>query len=331
VSNQKVIITGAAGQDGLILGHKLLQANLEVFGVVRSEEQSNFLAKYNPEINPIVINSSDLSVIEKTLSNFKPDKIFHLSGKSSVAESWSKSEETLQTNIFHTLNWLNALRNLKMQNVRFFHASSSEMFGLPLTSPQTELTTLHPRSPYGVSKVASHHLVINYRESYGQFASTGILFNHESPLRPINFVTRKISKGVADIFEGKASNLTLGNIDISRDWGWAPDYVDGMIAILESKQPDDFILATGITHSLKDFLSEAFAHIGISDWSNYVVVDRDLFRPADVFNVVGNNSKASNLLGWKPKIEFRSIVQKMVDYDLEKLRNQDDDLFWKCD
>lgn len=325
---QKVIITGAAGQDGLILGRKLLQKNCEVFGIVHNQEQVNTLGKYNPDVIPIILDSSVLKDVEKTLSSFKPDQIYHLSSKSSVAQSWGKSEETLQTNIFHTLNWLNALTNLRMQDTRFFHASSSEMFGLPLTSPQNELTALHPRSPYGVSKVASHHLVINYRESYGQFASTGILFNHESPLRTPNFVTRKISKGVAEIAEGKSKCLTLGNIEISRDWGWAPEYVEGMISVLNFEKPEDFVLATGVTHSLKDFISEAFTHVGISDWSKYINVDEKFYRPAEVFNIVGDNSKAYANLDWKPKVELRSIVQSMVEFDLYAIRSGLTDPLW---
>jgi GDPmannose 4,6-dehydratase len=216
-----------------------------------------------------------------------------------------------------------------MHSTRFYHASSSEMFGLPKTHPQNEETLLHPRSPYGVSKVAAHHLVVNYRESFGQFASTGILFNHESPLRDLKFVTRKISRGVAEIARGKTNSLTLGNIDISRDWGWAPDYVDGMISILEHNSPDDFILATGDSHTLKEFVATAFQSVGIEDWAKYLTVDSALVRPADVISVVGDPSKAKEKLKWNPIVSFESMVKRMVDFDLELIDNGENNRIWK--
>jgi GDPmannose 4,6-dehydratase len=203
------------------------------------------------------------------------------------------------------------------------------MFGLPKSHPQTEETLLHPRSPYGVSKVAAHHLVVNYRESFGQFASTGILFNHESPLRDMKFVTRKISQGVAEIARGKRDSLTLGNIEISRDWGWAPDYVDGMISILEHDSPDDFILATGQSHTLKEFVATAFQSVGIEDWVKYLTIDSALVRPADVVSVVGNSSKARQMLNWSPAVSFESMVKRMVDFDLGLIDNAIVNRNWK--
>ena len=326
----KVIVTGAAGQDGLILSSKLSKLGAEVLGIVRDGKQADKFQNYVPEASVKSFDSSDNGTIELLLKDFNPNQIYHLSSKSSVANSWVESEETLMTNVFQTLNWLNALKKLKMQETRFYHASSSEMFGLPPESPQTESTVLHPRSPYGVSKVAAHHLVVNYRESFGQFASTGILFNHESPLRAPSFVTRKITKGVAEIAHNISSRITLGNLDISRDWGWAPDYVDGMISILNHESPDDFILATGVSHTLRDFISTAFARIGVSDWSDYVDVDQSLMRPADVFNVVGNNQKAKDKLNWEPRMEFESIVWEMVDFDLELIESPTKSPYWKC-
>jgi GDPmannose 4,6-dehydratase len=328
-TSKKIVITGAAGQDGLILGHKLVAAGHQVIGIVRTVQQRTFLESYNPKIAAQLLDSSTLSSVRDFLENTQPDQIFHLSAKSSVANSWSDSENTLQTNIFHTLNWLNALNELKMHSTRFYHASSSEMFGLPKSYPQTEETLLHPRSPYGVSKVAAHHLVVNYRESFGQFASTGILFNHESPLRDTKFVTRKITRGVAEIARGKANSLTLGNIEISRDWGWAPDYVDGMISILEHDSPDDFILATGESHTLNDFVSRAFESVGIDDWEKYLFIDSALARPADVISVVGDSSKAKEKLKWSPRVSFDSMVKTMVDFDLELIDSGDVNRTWK--
>jgi len=328
-SPKRIVITGAAGQDGLILGLKLAKAGHQVIGVVRNEEQKKFLELYNPGIQIQILDSSTLKSVIEFLERTQPEQIFHLSAKSSVANSWSDSENTLQTNIFYTLNWLNALNQLKMHPTRFYHASSSEMFGLPKTYPQTEETLLHPRSPYGVSKVAAHHLVVNYRESFGQFASTGILFNHESPLRDVKFVTRKITNGVAKIARGKADSLTLGNLEISRDWGWAPDYVDGMISILEHNSPDDFILATGESHTLREFVATAFDSVGIEDWAKYLTIDSALVRPADVISVVGDSSKAGRILKWSPVVTFESMVKRMVDFDLGLIDTGEMNRNWK--
>jgi GDPmannose 4,6-dehydratase len=328
-TSKRIVITGAAGQDGLILGLKLAKAGHRVIGIVRSEEQRTFLGLYNPSIQVEMLDSSTLKSVIEFLEKVQPEQIYHLSAKSSVANSWSDSENTLQTNIFYTLNWLNALNQLKMHSTRFYHASSSEMFGLPKTHPQNEETLLHPRSPYGVSKVAAHHLVVNYRESFGQFASTGILFNHESPLRDLKFVTRKITSGVARIALGKADSITLGNLDISRDWGWAPDYVDGMISILNHSSPDDFILATGRSQTLREFVGTAFACIGISDWENLIQIDLSLSRPADVISVVGDATKAHKTLGWTPTTTFEVMIKAMVDFDLELLDGDTPERIWK--
>jgi GDPmannose 4,6-dehydratase len=328
-SPKRIVITGAAGQDGLILGLKLADAGHKVIGTVRNEAQKTFLELYNPGIHVEMLDSSTLKSVIEFLERTQPEQIYHLSAKSSVADSWSDSENTLQTNIFHTLNWLNALKEQKMHDVRFYHASSSEMFGLPKSHPQNEETLRHPRSPYGVSKVAAHHLVVNYRESFGQFASTGILFNHESPLRDIKFVTRKISNGVAKIARGKADSLVLGNLDISRDWGWAPDYVDGMISILNHTSPDDFILATGKSQTLKEFVSTAFACVGITEWERFLKIDAALSRPADVISVVGDATKAHQILGWAPTTTFEEMIKAMVAFDLEKLDSDRPQRIWK--
>jgi GDPmannose 4,6-dehydratase len=282
-----------------------------------NQQQKDLVHLYNPEIEVQILDSSDVSEIVALLKKVLPEKIFHLAAQSSVASSWNDSENTLKTNVFNTLNWLNALKELKMFTTRFYHASSSEMFGLPKTFPQSEKSLLHPRSPYGVSKVAAHHLVVNYRESYGQFASSGILFNHESPLRKLSFVTRKIANGVASISQGKSNSIVLGDISISRDWGWAPDYVDGMIKILNHREADDFVLATGHSHTLQDFIVEAFKVIGITDWQAYIKTDQSLKRPAEVTSVVGDSSKAKLDLGWQAETTFEEMIQKMVEHELQ--------------
>ena len=330
MSNQlTVVITGAAGQDGMILGLKLSEAGHTVHGIVRNQLQADLLTSYNPQVKTEILDGSDLSAIKKFLNEKQPNQVFHLSAKSSVAQSWVDSENTLATNVFQTLNWLNALNQLGMHSTRFYQASSSEMFGLPKSHPQNEETLLHPRSPYGVSKMAAHHLVINYRESFGQFASTGILFNHESPLRDTQFVTRKITSGVAQIARGKIKSLTLGNIDISRDWGWAPDYVEGMISILSHDSPDDFILATGVSRTLKDFIACAFSAVGIENWEEFVSIDESLIRPADVISVVGDSTKAHSIIGWSPSTNFESMINQMVAHDLAVVDSGNNSLVWK--
>jgi GDPmannose 4,6-dehydratase len=328
---KRIVITGAAGQDGLILGNKLANNGHSVIGLVKDVRQKATLEKYNSLISAQILDSQDKRAVKDFLNHNQPDMIFHFSAKSSVANSWIESESTMETNVFHTLNWLNALNEMKMHGVRFFHASSSEMFGAPKTYPQTEETLLHPRSPYGVSKVAAHHLVINYRESFGQFASTGILFNHESPLRDPKFVTRKITQGVALIARGKSNSLTLGNMDISRDWGWAPDYVDGIFSIASQPEPNDFILATGKSHTLKDFVHESFKYAGILEWEKYLKIDKSLSRPADVVSVIGDSTKAQETFGWSVVTSFQEMIEKMVRFDLDLIDGRPTNSIWKSE
>lgn len=327
-TQKKAVITGAAGQDGLILGIKLVNRGLRVHGVVRDQHQADLVGRMNPGMSVSILDSSNAVAVTNFLKKQDPDFIYHLSARSSVANSWEESEQTMQVNVFHTLNWLNGIKKLGMNKVRFYHASSSEMFGLPKEHPQNENTLLHPRSPYGVSKVAAHHLIVNYRESYGLFASTGILFNHESPLRNPSFVTRKITKGVASIAKGLSDSITLGNMEVWRDWGWAPDYVEGMISILEHNQPDDFVLATGVSRSLSDFISSAFSAIGVSEWKTMVKSDPTLFRPAEVVSVVGDSSKARRILGWQPTESFEGMVKKMVKFDLDLIESGTTHMYW---
>ena len=326
---KSAVITGAAGQDGLILGLKLVNRGFRVHGIVRNQEQAETVSRFNPQMSVCILDSADSRAVKDFLSKEEPNQIFHLSAKSSVANSWKDSEQTLQVNLFHTLNWLNGINQLKLKDTRFYHASSSEMFGLPKSYPQNEETLLHPRSPYGVSKVAAHHLVVNYRESYDIYAATGILFNHESPLRIPTFVTRKITKGVALIAKGLSESITLGNIEISRDWGWAPDYVEGMISILEHDQPDDFVLATGVSRPLRDFIATAFECIGVSDWEKLVKLDHALIRPAEVVSVVGDSSKAKSILGWEPTETFEGMIKQMVRFDIELIESNSKTFDWR--
>jgi GDPmannose 4,6-dehydratase len=246
--------------------------------------------------------------------------VYNLAAFSSVARSWGQAREVMEVNSLAVVDLLEAVRAQNAasdQAIRFYQASSSEMFGTPAVSPQTEETAFHPRSPYGVAKSAAHLLTLNYRESYGMFACSGILYNHESPLREPHFVTRKITQGVAAIAKGEADHLELGTLDVARDWGWAPDYVRAMWLMLQHDEPGDYIVASGQSHTLREFLSVAFACVGIDDWSTYVVTDPALVRPAEVMGLVGDASKAQKVLGWQPTVPFEEIVEHMVRHDLE--------------
>jgi GDPmannose 4,6-dehydratase len=233
----------------------------------------------------------------------RPDEVYNLAALSSVARSWSQARDVMEVNALAVVDLLEAVRAqgaVDSREIRFYQASSSEMFGTPVVSPQTEETAFHPRSPYGVAKSAAHLLTLNYRESYGMFACSGILYNHESPLREPHFVTRKISKGVAAIAQGKADRLELGTLDVARDWGWAADYVRAMWLMLQHDEPGDYIVSSGQSHTLREFLSVAFSFVGIDDWEPYVVTDPALVRPAEVMGLVGDATKARKVLGWQP-------------------------------
>jgi len=251
-----------------------------------------------------------------------PDEVYNLAAFSSVGRSWTQAYQVMEINALAVVTLLDELRTVQDRTgrtVRFYQASSSEMFGSPAGSPQTEETALHPRSPYGVAKCAAHLLTMNYRESYDLYACSGILYNHESPLREPHFVTRKITAGVAAIATGRADKLQLGNLEIARDWGWAPDYVRAMHLMLQHVEPGDYIVATGQSHTLRDFLSAAFACIGVDDWSPYVVSDQALLRPAEVVGLVGDPTKARKVLGWESTVAFDEIVARMVRHDLSVL------------
>lgn len=323
------IITGACGQDGRILGKKLTDNGMHVIGIVKNRNQETTLNQYNPKIETIVLDSSDRSVLKQIVVSKNPQYIYNLSAKSSVAKSWNAVTETMEVNLMQTLNWLEVLRETKMHETRFYQASSSEMFGLSTESPQTEKTSFHPRSPYGVSKVAAHHLVVNYRESYGLHASNGILFNHESPLRDPSFLSRKISMNVASIARKESNTFSVSSLEISRDWGWAPDYVAGMIKINSAPKPDDFVLATGVSHSISQFLKTAFEYVGINNWEERIEIDDSQHRPAEIMSLRGDCSKAKRILNWEPTTSFVDMVERLVQFDLDLLTHSGRDSAWK--
>lgn len=318
---KRALITGITGQDGSYLADLLLEKGYRVFGMVRRSSTENF-ERIEHIRNRIRIVQADLldqlSLIE-LIEEVEPDEIYNLAAQSFVPTSWT--QPTL-TGEFTALGVTKLLEAIKLVNkkIRFYQASSSEMFGKVLETPQHEKTPFYPRSPYGVAKVYGHFITVNYRESYDMFAVSGILFNHESPRRGLEFVTRKISDGVARIKHGKAKELRLGNLDARRDWGYAGDYVEAMWRMLQQKKAGDFVIATGKAHTVRDFARIAFSHAGL-DWRKYVKVDRRLYRPAEVNSLLGDAGKARRVLGWKPRVDFEGLVRMMVDADLKRIQN----------
>src|SRR3990172_4375685 len=314
---KKALITGITGQDGSYLAELLLEKGYEVHGLVRRSSSFNTW-RIDHVRDQLVLHYGDLvdsNSLARALEAVQPDEVYNLAAQSHVKVSFEMPEYTTDVTALGVLRLLDAVRDLGIQ-ARVYQAGSSEMFGLVQENPQTEKTPFHPRSPYGVSKVYGHWLAINYRESYGMHVSNGILFNHESPRRGENFVTRKITMGIAAIKKGKAKELRLGNLDAKRDWGFAKDYVEAMWLMLQREQPDDFVVATGETHSVREFLEEAFSYLGLH-WQDYVVVDPKYFRPAEVDFLLGDPTKAKQVLGWQPKVGFRELVRIMVDADLD--------------
>ncbi len=322
---KKALITGITGQDGSYLAELLLSKGYEVHGIIRRvalEDPEHRLWRIKHITDKIILHPASLesyaslfNVVEKV----KPDECYHLAAQSFVSYSFEDEFSTINTNINGTLHILSAIR-IKSPNTRFYFAASSEMFGKALESPQNESTPFYPRSPYGISKVAGFHFTRNYREAYNLFAVSGILFNHESPRRGYEFVTRKISAGVAAIKLGLANKLELGNLDAKRDWGYAGNYVEAMWRMLQQDKPDDYVIATGETHSVKEFTEKAFEYVGL-DWKKYVITDKRYFRPAEVYELKGDYSKAKKKLGWQPEVKFEGLVKMMVDNDLERLKN----------
>ena len=324
---KKALITGITGQDGSYLAELLLEKGYEVHGMLRRTSTFNRQRidpiYNNPEINQgrFHLHYGDLAdspSIYKLMEQVGPQEIYNLAAQSHVKVSFENPEYTSDVVATGTLRLLEANRQTGV-TARFYQASSSEMFGKVRETPQTELTPFHPRSPYGVAKVFAHQMTVNYRESYDMHASCGILFNHESPRRGENFVTRKITQSVAKISKGIQDKLILGNLHAKRDWGYAKEYVEAMLLMLQQETPDDYVIATNETHSVRDFLEIAFEHIG-KDYKDYVEVSSAYYRPAEVDLLIGDFSKAKEQLGWEPKTSFADLVKLMIDADLDLLK-----------
>jgi len=321
--SKKALITGVTGQDGSYLAEHLLSLGYEVHGVVRRvaleqpEQRLGRIVHLRDQIHLHAASLESYPSIFQILSHHQFDECYHLAAQSFVAESFSDGFSTMAINVNGTHYMLEAIRNLQ-PGCKFYFAGSSEMFGKVEETPQRESTRFHPRSPYGISKVAGFYLAMNYREAYGMFCCSGILFNHESPRRGFEFVTRKISYGVARIRMGLQDKLHLGNLDALRDWGHAAEYVRAMRLMLQHPKPDDYVIGTGETHSVRDFCELAFAEAGL-DYRDHVEVDEKFYRPAEVDLLVGDPSKARNVLGWSPNRDFRQLVKEMVQCDLNAL------------
>jgi len=316
-ARRTALVTGITGQDGSYLAELLLEKGYRVVGLVRrsSTERHERIAHLVDRLELVQGDLLDSSSLMRTVDAAQPDEIYNLAAQSFVPTSWAQPVLTAEFTAVGVTRLLEAVRQVK-PDARFYQASSSEMFGLVRESPQKESTPFHPRSPYGVAKVYGHWATVNYRESYDLFAVSGILFNHESPRRGAEFVTRKISLGVAAIAQGRASELRLGNLDARRDWGFAGDYVRAMWAMLQQDAPQDFVIATGETHSVREFCEIAFARAGL-DWREHVVTDAALLRPAEVEFLCGDASRARRELGWEPEVDFEGLVHRMVDADLD--------------
>jgi GDPmannose 4,6-dehydratase len=316
---KRALITGVTGQDGSYLAELLLEKGYEVLGMVRRSSTVNFerIAHLQDKITFVPGDLLDEISMIHILQEHRPQEVYNLAAQSFVQTSFGQPVLTGETTALGVTRLLDAIR-LVDPEIRFYQASSSEMFGKVHEVPQTETTPFHPRSPYGVAKVYGHWITLNYRESYGLHATSGILFNHESPRRGLEFVTRKISHTVAQIKLGLVDELRLGNLDAQRDWGFAGDYVEAMWLMLQREIPEDFVICTGQTHSVRQFCEVAFGHAGLS-WEEHVVVDETFFRPAEVDLLVGDATKADEMLGWKPETSFESLVTMMVDADIDLL------------
>ena len=322
MEKKRALISGINGMDGSHLAEFLLSKDYEVFGIERrkaNEERSN-TQHISDKITYLKGDLADQNSLVRCLKESQPHEIYNLAAQSFVEDSWDTPEAIANTTGLGVLRMLEAIREYGNKDMRFYQASSSEMFGKMVENPANENTPFYPRSPYGVAKLYGHWICKNYRESYGMYNCSGILFNHESERRGKQFVTRKITSGIAKIHMGLADTLALGNLKASRDWGYAPDYVEGMWLMLQQENPDDYILATGQTHTIEEFLTEAFGLIGIDDWSKYVVKDPKFYRPAEVDVLKGDYSKAKNVLGWEPKTSFEELVSKMLTNDINLLK-----------
>ncbi len=317
--SKRALITGISGQDGSYLAELLLEKGYEVVGMVRRLSAPNHW-RIEHLLNRITLRPADLldqlSLI-RVIDEVRPREVYNLAAMSFVPASWDQPMLTGEYNAQGVTRMLEAVRQVDT-SIRFYQASSSEMFGKVRETPQNEMTPFYPRSPYGVSKVFAHYITVNYRESYNLFAASGILFNHESPRRGLEFVTRKVSDGVARVKLGLADKLYLGNLDAHRDWGFAGDYVRAMWSMLQQDTPDDFVVSTGVSHSVRDLVTAAFSHVGL-DWQEHVETDPSFLRPAEVEHLIGDSAKARHELGWSPEVDFGRLVRMMVDADLKRL------------
>jgi len=317
---KKALITGVTGQDGSYLADFLLEKGYEVYGMVRRSSMEKFdrVEHIKDRINIRQADLLDQYSISKIIEEVQPEEVYNLAAMSFVPTSWDQPVLTAEFTAIGVTRMLEAIRAVNPR-VRFYQASSSEMFGLVKEIPQTELTPFHPRSPYGVAKVYGHWITVNYRESYNIFGVSGILFNHESPRRGIEFVTRKVTYNAAKIKLGLSKELRLGNLEAKRDWGYALDYVEAMWLMLQQDKPDDFVIASGETHSVRELVEIAFSHLGL-DYNDFVVLDKKFIRPAEVDLLRGDFSKAKKILGWQPKVHFAQLIKMMVDADLALLK-----------
>ncbi len=322
VGQRRALITGITGQDGSYLAEFLLEKGYHVVGMVRRSSTESFerIAHLRERIDIREGDLLDQLSLITLLHHVDPHEIYNLAAQSFVPTSWEQPILTSEVTALGATRLLEAIRVVD-RSIKFYQASSSEMFGKVRETPQSELTPFHPRSPYGVAKTYAHYLTINYRESYGIFACSGILFNHESPRRGKQFVTRKVTDGIARIKAGRAKELRLGNLDAKRDWGFAGDYVQAMWMMLQQPKADDYVVASGQTHSVRELCEIAFAHAGL-DWQKYVVVDPAFVRPAEVDLLIGDASKARRVLGWAPKHSFQQLIEMMVDADLEDTKER---------
>jgi GDPmannose 4,6-dehydratase len=323
--NKVAFISGITGQDSSHLAELLLEKNYRVFGLIRRSSTNNTWRLHNV-INKIELIQGDLtdqSSLDKAIQLIKPDEVYNMGAMSMVRTSWEIPETTFDVNANGTIRLLEAIRSFGKKETRMYQASTSEMFGKVQETPQKETTPFYPRSIYGVSKLAAHWACINYRESYNMFISCGIAFNHESHRRSTEFLTRKVSLGVAKISLGLADSIFLGNLDSKRDWGYAPDFCEAFWKILQLDTPQDIVLATGETHTISEFVQLAFKEVGITNWQDYIKQDPRFMRPAEVDILLGDASKAKRLIDWKPKTTFKEIVSIMVSSDLERLKRGD--------
>jgi GDPmannose 4,6-dehydratase len=323
VAKRKAFITGITGQDGSYLAEILLEKDYEVYGMIRRSSSFNTarIDHIFGEVELVFGDLTDGSVLNRLMRTIQPDEVYNLGAQSHVQVSFEIPEFTADTTGMGTLRLLDAIREEGVR-CRFYEAGSSEMFGKVVETPQTETTPFHPRSPYGVSKVFGYWITRNYREAYGMYAVNGILFNHESPRRGPTFVTRKVTRAIGAILRGEQDEVRLGNLEAKRDWGFARDYMDGAWQMLQADEPDDYILATGETHSVRELLDEAFGYVDL-DWHDYVKIDERYFRPSEVDMLLGDATKAREKLGWEPSVRFPELVRMMVDHDRERRQTEE--------